>query len=161
MERYEMAEMLRNKANVSYDEARRALEESGWDMLQAMVILEKEGKLGSQETPKAAPQAPRQQGVLTRVISWISGLIDQGNQHRFLITKDETQVGSMTVTLFAVLLLLFHGLSLFLLLMGLVLGYRYSFVSAAQTREAKEAAREAERAARELKDRETVNSLNF
>lgn len=161
MERYEMAEMLRNKANVSYDEARRALEESGWDMLQAMVILEKEGKLGSQEAPKAASQAPGQQGVLARVIGWISGLIDQGNRHRFLITKDETQVGSMTVTLFAVLLLLFHGLSLFLLLMGLVLGYRYRFVSAAQTQEAKEAAREAERAARELKDRETVNSLNF
>ena len=160
MERYEMAEALRNKAKVSYDEARRALEASGWDMLQAMVILEKEGRLGHQQAPKAAPHSPGQQSLISRFIGWISGLIDQGDRHRFVITKDGRQTGSMTVTVFVVLALLFHGLSLFLLLMGLVLGYRYRFVSAGQIRDAQNAARDAESAADELKSWHEVNSMD-
>lgn len=41
MERYEMAELLAKKAGVSLEEAKNALERNGWDMLDAMVDLER------------------------------------------------------------------------------------------------------------------------
>ena len=50
MTNFEMVEILRDKANVSYEEAKAALENSNWDLLDAMLLLEKEGKVnpGSQ-----------------------------------------------------------------------------------------------------------------
>ena len=45
MERLEKVERLREKANVSYEEARAALEASNDDLLDAMVLLERQGKV--------------------------------------------------------------------------------------------------------------------
>ena len=44
MTHYEMVELLREKANVSYEEAKDALETANWDLLDAIVLLEREGK---------------------------------------------------------------------------------------------------------------------
>lgn len=41
---FEKVEKLREKANVSYEEAKEALEKSNGDILDAMILLEKEGK---------------------------------------------------------------------------------------------------------------------
>ena len=51
MEQFEKVEKLRERANVSYEEAREALEHANWDLLDAMVYLEKMGKV---EGPKAS-----------------------------------------------------------------------------------------------------------
>lgn len=66
MERYEMAELLAKKANVSLEQARAALAESEWDMLDAMVLLERQAKAAGptvtvdgadrEAAPLAAPQ---------------------------------------------------------------------------------------------------------
>lgn len=45
MEQLEKVEKLRQRANVSYEEAKEALEASAWDLLDAMVYLEKQGKV--------------------------------------------------------------------------------------------------------------------
>ena len=45
MDHFEMVEKLRQAANVSYEEAKDALEKSNWDLLDAMVSLEKNGKI--------------------------------------------------------------------------------------------------------------------
>ncbi|NLO13382.1 MAG: ubiquitin, partial [Clostridiales bacterium] len=44
MDHFEMVEKLRQKANVSYEEAKAALEHSEWDLLDALVYLESQGK---------------------------------------------------------------------------------------------------------------------
>lgn len=44
MENYEKVEKLRERANVSYEEAKEALEQNNWDILDAMIALEKSGK---------------------------------------------------------------------------------------------------------------------
>ncbi|MBE5857251.1 MAG: DUF4342 domain-containing protein [Lachnospiraceae bacterium] len=44
MDMFEKVEKLREKANVSYEEAKEALEKSNGDILDAMILLEKEGK---------------------------------------------------------------------------------------------------------------------
>ena len=44
MDNMEKVEKLRERANVTYEEAKQALEENNWDLLDAMVSLEKQGK---------------------------------------------------------------------------------------------------------------------
>ena len=45
MEQLEKVEKLRERADVSYEEAKEALEACDWDLLDAMVWLEKRGKV--------------------------------------------------------------------------------------------------------------------
>ena len=45
MEMLEKVERLREKANVTYEEAKAALEQTGGDLLDAMVLLERQGKV--------------------------------------------------------------------------------------------------------------------
>ena len=47
MDKLEKVEKLRERANVSYEEAKAALEANDWDLLDAMVALEKSGKTDS------------------------------------------------------------------------------------------------------------------
>ena len=55
MENFEMVEKLVEKAGVSYEEAKTALEESNGDILDAMIILEKKRKAAEEaETVKTA-----------------------------------------------------------------------------------------------------------
>ena len=50
MEMFEKVELLRQKADVSYEEAKEALEQSDGDLLDAMVLLERQGKVRGPET---------------------------------------------------------------------------------------------------------------
>ncbi len=45
MENLKLVEKLRDKANISYEEAKEALESSNWDILDAIVYLEEKGKI--------------------------------------------------------------------------------------------------------------------
>ncbi|WP_026887361.1 hypothetical protein [Clostridium beijerinckii] len=45
MEDYKLVEKLKNEANISYEEAKSALEKSNWDILDAFVYLEDMGKV--------------------------------------------------------------------------------------------------------------------
>ena len=45
MEHMEMVEKLREKANISIEEAKAVLEKNNWDMLDALIELERQGKI--------------------------------------------------------------------------------------------------------------------
>ena len=45
MEKLKLVDKLKNKANISYEEAKDVLEKSNWDMLEAMLYLEAQGKV--------------------------------------------------------------------------------------------------------------------
>lgn len=62
MDEFEKVEVLREKANVSYEEAREAIKQADGDLLEAMVILEKQGKVksASQASSQAVPQQTAQ-----------------------------------------------------------------------------------------------------
>ena len=47
MEKLEFVDKLKDKTNISYEEAKIALENSNWDILEAMLYLEKHGKVNS------------------------------------------------------------------------------------------------------------------
>ena len=52
MEHHEMAEKLVEKCGISYEEAGEVLKEANFDLLEAMIILERRGKLGGSKSNK-------------------------------------------------------------------------------------------------------------
>ena len=91
MERMSMVETLRDKTNVTYEEARDALERADWDLLEAVVLLERDGKV---EQKKEEPKMEQQQtnkgaGINTEKASQamenvgnaIGGLVEIGRAH--------------------------------------------------------------------------------
>ena len=50
MEEFEKVEKLRQRANISYEEAKNVLEQADGDLLDAMVILERQSKIKKPET---------------------------------------------------------------------------------------------------------------
>ncbi len=149
MDHFEMVEKLRQKANVSYEEAKAALEASDWDILDALVLLESEGKVKDGEP---AHEYTTQEKSFTRQIdadrmkSDVSGgikklwefakkLFQKGNSNQFVITRrNRNQNGNsaeeliaMPITVLVILMLCFWPFSMIVLFVGLFLGARYSF----------------------------------
>lgn len=139
MDHYEMVEKLRQKANVSYEEAKAALEASDWDILDALVLLESEGKVkkeGSaaeyttQEKPveekRRNDQNDFRQGMhkLGRLLRTV---FQKGNANSFVISRRNEELISMPVTVLVLLLICCWPISLIVLVAGLFMGLRYTF----------------------------------
>lgn len=163
-----MVERLKAKAGVTYEEAKNALEESDWDLLQAMIDLENKGKFQNQgqteekkmENTKKKFDANTAESWLVKAGNWIKEIVDKGNRNHIIVKKDQKQVQEIPLTVAALLLILLHGLTIFALFISLIMGYRYSFRSEKENMEQKQQIREADRAAEEINDHYTVNSFN-
>ncbi len=142
MDHFEMVEKLRTKANVSYEEAKAALEASDWDMLDALVLLESEGKVNNGETKaeyttqekpetKAQWNTPENRAKVTdglgKLWAWIKKMFTLGNSNQFIIRRNGDELVSMPITVMAILMVVFWPFSLIVLFVGLFLGARYSF----------------------------------
>ena len=139
MDHFEMVEKLRAKANVSYEEAKAALEASDWDVLDALVLLESEGKVKD-----AQPQAeystqekedkkfyvevnPQVKAGAGKAWDWIRRMFQKGNANQFVIRRRGEELIAMPITVLVLLLICFWPFSLGVLFVGLFLGARYSF----------------------------------
>ncbi len=160
----EQVERLREKTNVSYNEAKEALEKTKGDILEAIINLEKEKRISepegggfySSQGPYRAPgqknfgcrqeQGSReetwQDGSATfaelagRFFRWCGRLIDKGNRNSLEVKKDGCKVISLPVTVLALLLLFMFWIVVPLIILGLFFGYRYRFTGPDLGREA-------------------------
>ena len=139
MEHLEMVEKLREKANVSYEEAKAALEACDWDLLDALLMLESEGKLHEMEeaayttreekAPEAqeAPQKKKKEkGVIASLIQGLAGLIKKGNAISLDITKNGETRLSLPLTVVVIALIFMFWWMLIAAVLAMVFGYRYS-----------------------------------
>ena len=136
MDHYEMVETLRTKANVTYEEAKAALEASDWDMLDALVLLESEGKVNGapefttkekvEETCRSARKS-EVRGNLSKLGAWIRKMITLGNRNQFVISRKGSELVAMPLTVMALLTVLVWPFSLIVLFAGFFLGTRYAF----------------------------------
>ena len=144
MEMMEKVERLREKANVTYEEAKAALEQTGGDLLDAMVLLERQGKVKEpaqstfstdyeeqteyvkvrdkvEEQEKSAPSFGRTVGRLFR------GFIRFIKKTTFIVTKGEEAVFTMPTIVFVLLLFFFWEILAPVMIVALFFGIRYSF----------------------------------
>ena len=67
MDNYQKVEQLVNKAGCSYEDAKAALEGCGWDMLDAVISLEREGKIGKETAEQTAQKAEEPVEIIPEV----------------------------------------------------------------------------------------------
>jgi len=137
MDQMEMVEKLRQKANVSYEEARDALEKSEWDLLDALVYLEGQGKIrqeaqGNSYTTKEEPRPkpPQEQdyrGAFTRFFSYVAELINKANQIFMDARRNGKVVLSVPLTVLLLLLAFMFWWVVPIMAVSLFFGVRYSF----------------------------------
>ena len=141
MTNFEMVELLRQKADISYEEAKTALELANWDLLDAMLVLEREGKVsgkgGSYSTRDEEVQdevkAKKHNGGegLRGTLLWLgkamAKLIRIGNENFLVVARKGQELFALPMTVCVVLLMCSVGTVLFALAVGLFCGLRYSF----------------------------------
>ena len=143
MERYEMAELLSRKAGVSLEEARQALAENDWDLLDAMVALERSGRTmaetvtvsGADESGYSEPQpvknTVKKEPLITNGFATIWHYIKRiwkfSLDTGFTVRRRGETIFSVPILVLAILVACFPWVTLPLLVIGLFLGCTYRF----------------------------------
>ena len=142
MESFEKVEKLRQRANVSYEEAKAALEASGWDLLDAMIYLEKEGKTVKSANEKYVPSIVVGEDESSngnagnhdkksvdgeKFKEFCKSSWKKGNENFFVVThKNDTIIKIPVWAMILILIFTFH-IALPVMLVSLFFGVRYAF----------------------------------
>ncbi len=137
MDHFEMVEKLRQKAQVSYEDAKEALEACGWDLLDALVYLEQQGKLRGEEkasySTRPADEPVKQEsrayrgGFFQRLLDLLVSLINRINQVDLTVSRSGKRLFSLPLLAFALLLIFAFWVTLPAMVIGLFFGLRYRF----------------------------------
>lgn len=111
----ELIEKLKEKANISYAEAKEALEKCNGDLLEALINLEKENKI------KADPKNSKASGFWATVKKWVK----RCNETRLVISKNNETIVNLSLSI-VILLTIFAAPIVFIaLLAALFTGHRF------------------------------------
>ncbi len=150
MEIMEKVEQLREKAGISYEEAKAVLEEAGGDLLEAAILLEKRGKIRKPETEliqssdipaeetedgtfrknageaaeKRAEQAAKAKG---KVKETVKRFIEVIKNNTFCVSRKEETLFLMPVWALVLTLLFAWRAVVPVMVIALFFGIRYSF----------------------------------
>lgn len=141
----DMVEKLRERANVSYEEAKTALEACDDDLLEALIYLEKQGKVSSpaggsyssktesRENQTAGIQPPNEKKgesfseMLNRFFRWCGKIINKGNTNYFEVLRHDQKILNVPITILILLLICAFWVTLPLMVIGLFFSCRYKF----------------------------------
>lgn len=136
MTNVEMIEKLSQKAGVTKDIAEEALKESGWDILDAMIYLEKcknandvtaaRGYSSANKTEHIPKEEyPKREDItanryVNRVIAW-------GLDNSIIISQNEVRIVELPIVFFILILIVSFSLIIVLMIVGLFFNFQYSF----------------------------------
>lgn len=106
---------LKKRANVSYAEAKEAMEQCNGDLLEALIYLETNNKI--------KPEPQHSCGFLSKMKS----LFHKGNQTHFIIKKKDRTVLDLSVTITAIVAVCAPYIVVPVLLLALFTGHRMKF----------------------------------
>ena len=137
MEKMEKVEALRNKAGVTYEEAKAALEANNWDVLDAMIALEKEGEVKQTSSSKAEVltgdvvtengQKGSSEPKRRKFMNWVKDILRKANRNSFEISKDGKIILTVPVLVFVIVLLFAFHIVIPLMIIGLFFSIKYHF----------------------------------
>ena len=102
-----MVEKLREKTGISYDAAREALENNNWDLIDTIIVLDKQGRVvedaaasndANAPKPVRAIDASKAGKKLKNALKWVLGIIKKGEAIRIGICRGEEEIGSLSIT---------------------------------------------------------------
>ena len=145
MEEFQIVEKLKNKTNISYEEAKEALEKSNWDILDAIVFLEEKKKI---EAPSVSVYFTNNSNISEEknhgdekieesnirrssngIFEFICDVIDKCNNTFLVIKKREKLILKLSMTAIILLILFSFGTFLILYIVALFFEIDFSIVS--------------------------------
>ena len=137
---FEKVDKLRERANVSYEEAKDALERSNGDILDAMILLEREGKTrkegngffstdGSTESAYTEKQA-RKERIKESGRTFgqkVKELFRKSTVNYLMVEHKGEILFKIPVLAFVLILLFAWHVTIIALVVSLFFGYKYSF----------------------------------
>ena len=144
----EHVEKLREKANVSYAEAKTALDACGDDLLEALLYLERQGKvkppehggyysskIDQEQKQSSAAKSMRQSDpngesfsqLMGRFFRWLGSLFQKGCENMFVVWRRGSQLISMPTIVLILLMLFCFWIIIPLMIFGLFFGCSYRF----------------------------------
>jgi hypothetical protein len=137
----EQVEKLRERADVTFEEAKDALERSDGDMLDAIIYLERQGKtvsppgggrLGGAETADGGADGRadgKREGThfFRNLGRLFAKLFNYGSTNYLDVTKNGEIVLTCPILVLVILLACFFWIIVPLMVVGLIFGFRYRF----------------------------------
>ncbi|NTW05262.1 MAG: DUF4342 domain-containing protein [Peptococcaceae bacterium] len=149
----EQVEKLCAMANISYEESKAALDSANGDLLDAIIFLEKQGKVraptgdgyysseknidkGTVLSKENGSEGQEYKGSkeksfccsFKRIREFCLKMIRKGNANSFEVIKGEEIKASLPVTILVFLLLLAFWATVPLIIIGLFFGFKYRFI---------------------------------
>lgn len=154
MENLEKVEKLREKTGVGYEDAKNALTACDFDMLDALVYLEKLGKIKTpamgvystlpdnsqsdeftkaQETYHEACKKESVGDVFNKFFDWCRKVIKKGCETTFQVERHGKVAVSVPVIILVLLLLFAFWITIPVLIIGMFMDCKYSFIGFSST----------------------------
>lgn len=150
MENLEKVEKIREKTGVTYEDAKNALEACNYDMLDAMVYLEKLGKVaapnmscyttGANAYTQASNEFARAQEnysddckrtglghAIDKFIDWCGRVLKKSCETTFVVSREDKKLAEIPVLVLVLLLLFAFWVTIPLLIIGMFFGFKYNF----------------------------------
>lgn len=166
MDMFEKVEKLKEKANVTFEEAKAALEEANGDLLDAMIILERQGKTeshkesystkeetaGSYELAEVKKVEDKKENKGRAFTDKIKSLWHKSCENYFVVEHKDDQLIKIPIWVFILIMLFTWHITAIILVVGLFFGCRYSFKGQAQMKMANDVMDKAADVADKVKD---------
>lgn len=144
MNEFEKVEKLRERANVTYEEAKEALDQCNGDLLDAMMLLERQGKAKAPQQSSFSTSYEEQPQYLSveekvqeskgdgksiweKICDFCKMIWRKGCDNYFCLHHKGELIFKIPVVAFVIVLLFAWNVSLIALVVGLFFDCRYSF----------------------------------
>ncbi|MBS7527022.1 DUF4342 domain-containing protein [Fusibacter paucivorans] len=131
----EKIDMLMERANISYKEAKEALEKFDGDMVEALIYLESNQKT-AKHTVSRHPREHREQRRQQRrtqnrdIFEDIKGFVQKLHKTSFIVSKKDRRLLDIPLTVAGIIILVTLPASLFLLILPYFFGYQIRILNA-------------------------------
>lgn len=149
MDNFEKVEKIREKTGVSYEDAKNALERNNYDLLDAIIDLERQGKIAAPKQESFTTSTTNDNHakefenaqksyendckdttvgeVIDKFFKWCGKIIKKGCDTSFTVTRHEQTVITIPVIVLVLLLVFAFWIIIPLLIVGLFCSCKYHF----------------------------------
>ena len=162
MDTFEKVEKLREKANVTFEEAKAALDEANGDLLDAMILLEKQGKAEERKESYSTKEnaelmvvdepASKEKKRGNAFTDKLKVLWHKSCENYFVIEREDKVMLNIPIWAFIVILAFTWHVTLIAMVVALFFGCKYSFKGAAQMKTANDVCDKVSEAADKVKE---------
>lgn len=117
----EQIDVVRSRTNVSYKQAKEALERFDGDVVEALSYLDEGDKVPKSQMKSSKPWMDR-----------IKALIEKGNVTKFIVSKDGKIILNIPVNIVIIVAMIGNYVFAAAVLLALVLGYKFNISSPTQ-----------------------------